>query len=234
MLIGNDNYLAQFPIETRIADSLELPGPLAIKTPLGWVLKGSLDSAIGPGLSKVQSFLLNRHHNPTSLDNMEDVLVTEEGDIIPSSNGISCWDVDNLMSWLKSNQEAREFGMKYSAEDVVAYECMQRSISFVEGHFELPLLWKDTSVVLPESLSMARKRLDRVWHRLLRDDNMREMYCKQMEAVLSHDYVEKVPEEGTLESTCSLSITTPCLYDEHSLCTFRQNDRYFVATEQTH
>ena len=195
LLIGNDNYLAQFPIETRIADSVELSGPLAIKTPLGWVLKGSLDSAIGPGLSKVQSFLLNRHRNPTSLDNMEDVLVTEEGDIIPSSNGISCWDVDNLMSWLKSNQEAREFGMKYSAEDVVAYECMQRSISFVEGRFELPLLWKDTSVVLPESLSMARKRLDGVWRRLLRDDNMREMYCKQMESVLSHDYAEKVPED---------------------------------------
>ena len=66
--------------------------------------------------------------------------MTDEGEVIASSNGISSWEVNSLMSWLKGNQEAREFGMKYSGEDVVAYDCMKRSISFVEGHFELPLL----------------------------------------------------------------------------------------------
>ena len=44
-------------------------------------------------------------------------------------------------------------------------------------------------------LSMAKKRLDGVWRRLHRDDNMRELYRKQMEVALSHDYAEKVQDE---------------------------------------
>ena len=39
LLIGNDNYLAQFPLETKLASKSE-SSPDAIGTPLGWVLKG--------------------------------------------------------------------------------------------------------------------------------------------------------------------------------------------------
>ena len=49
-------------------------------------------------------------------------------------------DVNNLMSWLKSNPEACEFGTKFSVEDVVAYDRMTKT--FVDGHFELPLPWQ--------------------------------------------------------------------------------------------
>ena len=192
LLIGNDNYLAHFPLETRVADDPGSAGPHAIKTPLGWVLKGSTSSLAGTVPAKCHNFLLNQGHTPACLEELNGVLVTDEGETINPSPCINSWDVDSLMSWLKSNQEAREFGMKYSAEDVVAYDRMERSISFDEGHFELPLLWKNTSVRLPESLNMARKRLEGVKRRLLRDDNMKEMYRKQMETVLSRDYAEEV------------------------------------------
>ena len=195
LLIGNDNYLVQFPLETRVPDNFPTSGPLAIKTPLGWVLKGPTSPLAGPVPLKCRNFLLNSCHAPSCLNDMDDVLVTDEGEVITSSNGMSSWEVDSLMSWLKSNQKAREFGMKYSAEDVVAYDCMKRSISFVEGHFELPLLWKNASVLLPESLSMARKRLDGVKRRLLRDNDLKEMYCQQMETVLNRGYAERVPKD---------------------------------------
>ena len=192
LLIGNDNYLAHFPLETRVHDSTELAGPLAIKTPLGWILKGPGNS-LGSSLSSCGNFLLNTNHMP--LDSMDNVLVTEEGEVISPSRGISTLDVDNLMHWLKSNQEAQDFGLKYSAEDVVAYDCMNRNISFKDGHFELPLLWKDVSLKLPESLSVARKRLEGVKRRLLRDDGLKELYCQQVESVLEHGYAEEVPKD---------------------------------------
>ena len=99
------------------------------------------------------------------------------------------------MNWIKSNQEAQDFGIKYSAEDVVAYDCMNSNIAFKDGHFELPLLWKDVSVEFPESISMARKRLDAVKRRFLRDNGLKEMYCQQMESVLKHGYAEEVPKD---------------------------------------
>ena len=190
LLIGNDNYLAHFPLESRTKDSLELEGPVAIKTPLGWILKGP-DNSLGMPLSR--SFLLNTGQMP--LGNADNVLVTEEGEVISPSSGISALDVDNLMNWIKSNQEAQNFGIKYSAEDVVAYDCMNSNIAFKDGHFELPLLWKDVSVELPESISMARKRLDAVKRRFLRDNGLKEMHCQQMESVLKHGYAEEVPKD---------------------------------------
>ena len=39
LLIGNDNCLAHFPLKTRFDPSVEV-GPQAVKTPLGWLLKG--------------------------------------------------------------------------------------------------------------------------------------------------------------------------------------------------
>ena len=40
------------------------------------------------------------------LDSMDNVLVTEEGDVISPTRGISTLDVDNLIDWFKSNEEA--------------------------------------------------------------------------------------------------------------------------------
>ena len=122
-LIGNDNYLADFPLETRVHDSTELAGPLAIKTPLGWILKGPGNSH--GSLSSCGNSLLNTNHMP--LDSMDNVLVTEEDEVIFPSRGVSTLHVDNLMHWFKKNQEAQNFGVKYSAEDVVAYDCMNRN-----------------------------------------------------------------------------------------------------------
>ena len=71
--------------------------------------------------------------------------------MVAPSCRISRVDVNNLMSWLKSNPEACEFGTKFSVEDV-AYDRMTKT--FVDGHFELPLPWKDVLVMLSKSLEL--------------------------------------------------------------------------------
>ena len=84
---------------------------------------------------------------------MGDLLVTEEGELSPSEE-LDAADIDSLMSWLKTNREVREFESKYYAEDVVAYDCMSKSIVHKNGHYQIPLLWKNASVKLPDSMDI--------------------------------------------------------------------------------
>ena len=192
LLIGNDHYLAQFPVETRISPD-SYSSPHAIRTPLEWVLKGpNLDTNV---VSPCTNFLLNGGRAPECVDAMEGLLVTEEGELILPSEGLDAADIDSLMSWLKTNREVREFGSKYSAEDVVAYDCMSNSIVHKDGHYQLPLLWKNASVKLPDSLDMAKRRLESVKRRLERDDMLKIKYTQEMQRVLDKGYAEVVPEE---------------------------------------
>ena len=74
------------------------------------------------------------------------------------------------------NKEVSEFGMKYSREDVVTYDFMKRNIDNVEGHYKLPLPWKNDSIVLPESLQNAERRLQSLKRRLVKDPKL----CKKI------------------------------------------------------
>ena len=80
------------------------------------------------------------------------------------------------MSWLKMNREVCEFGSKCSTEDVVAYDCTSKSIVHKDGHYQLSLLWKNASVQLPDSMDMAKPRLESMKQRLERDDMFKIKY----------------------------------------------------------
>ena len=104
--------------------------------------------------------------------------MTDEGDVYCPSRGIGAADVENLMTWLRSNVQVQQFDMRYSAEDVVAYDLMNKACTQVKGHFQLPLLWRKDAVVLPESLNMAKNRLSALKQRLRRDSSFK-MYSKE-------------------------------------------------------
>ena len=172
LLIGNDHYLAQFPVETRIS-----PDPHsslhAIRTQLEWFLGSA----------------------PECVDAMEGLLVTEEGELISPSEGLDAADIDSLMSWLKTNREVCKFGSKYSSEDVVAYDCISKSIVHKDGHHQLSLLWKNASVKSFDSMDIAKRRLESVKRRLKRDDMLKIKYTQEMQRVLDKGYAEVVLEE---------------------------------------
>ena len=136
------------------------------------------------------------------MEALRDAIVTNEGDVYHPSSGLGAADVNNLMSRLKSNRQVQEFGMHYSAEDVVAYDLMNKSVTHVKGHFELPLLWKNDAVVLPDSLPMARKRLTSIKHRVARDSSLKDLYSKEMRIPLDEGYAEEVPKEQWHTSNC--------------------------------
>nr|CAB3263157.1 uncharacterized protein LOC104265735 [Phallusia mammillata] len=99
------------------------------------------------------------------------------------------------MQWLRSHEEVSNFGMKYSREDVVAYDMMTRLVERVNGHYQLPLPWKNDSEVLPDSLPMASGRLEGLKKRLLRNSAMRDKYIENMATLLEKGYAERIPED---------------------------------------
>ena len=94
-----------------------------------------------------------------------------------------------------SRKEMLEFGLKFSREDPIAYDAMCRNVKREDDHYQLPLLWRDDSCVLPDSKDVALKRLKGLKKRLQRDELLRKAYTEQMDATLNKGYAEKVPDE---------------------------------------
>ena len=84
LLIGNDHYLAQFPVETCISPDPHL-SPHAIRTLLGWLFKGpNLDTNV---VLPCTNLLFNGGRAPECVDAMKGLLVTEEGELISPLEG---------------------------------------------------------------------------------------------------------------------------------------------------
>ncbi|XP_077973538.1 uncharacterized protein LOC144428324 [Styela clava] len=75
---------------------------------------------------------------------------------------------------------------KTSREDRIARSCMEDKLKFVDGHYELPLLWKIDHRELPCNQKVAENRLRQLKRRLLKDDTLRQKYIQTM-----NDYVDK-------------------------------------------
>ena len=135
----------------------------------------------------------------TNVDNfwhakeLDDILINDKGHRFRSMD-IDLLDVEKLMSWVSMNKEASEFGMKYSKEDVVAYDLMKRNISYVNGHYELPLPWKNDSVVLPESLPNAQRRLQYLKQRFEKNLDLHEKYTEQVETYIQRGMPRSYPK----------------------------------------
>lgn len=194
LLIGNDNVYAHRCLECRFSpDPSKYPD--AVRTPLGWLLKGPalVDSHenVDPGsvfFTNVNSFW--------EAQDVNDILINDKGEVWnhSSSMDVDLLDVEKLMSWVHTNNEASEFGMKYSREDVVAYDFMKRNVSYVNGHYELPLPWKNDSAVLSGSLPNAQRRLQCLKRRFEKNPDLQEKYADQVETYIQKGYAEKVPE----------------------------------------
>ena len=77
---------------------------------------------------------------------------------------------------------------------------MERSVKLVNGHFQLPLLWRDKQTVLPDNRAVAQSRLESLKRRLIRDDQLHQLYAKTMQNYIDHNYAEPVPGDAEVAS----------------------------------
>ena len=63
-----------------------------------------------------------------------------------------------------------------SREDGILFQIMKDFMQQVDGHFQLPLLWRNKNMKLPNNIAMITKRLESLKRRLSKDKNLHEKY----------------------------------------------------------
>ena len=170
LLIGVDASVVFRALESRFGPE---GTPDAIRTSLGWVL-------FGPAL-RCQCCAEVRNNSAT--DTCMHVILPENAKIDPSlpphEYEVGCGlDHDN------------------SREDRLALKIMKDSIKIVNGHFQLPLLWRHKNVFLPDNRAMAEKRLESLKRRLSKDESLHKKYAGVMQNYIEKGYAEKVRDDG--------------------------------------
>ena len=179
LLIGNDNAKAHRCLESRFSPAPD-ESPDAILTPFGWTLRGTrLDNDV---TCRVQSsnFFVCGHEWPTERKEIEKLIVTDEGEVFFDKIS-ELVDKEDLINVLLHHKAILEFSCMYSLEDSIAYDIMTRQLQYVDGHYQLRLLWKNDMTVLPESSAMALRRLQCLKKRFLKNPDIHQLYNKSNE-----------------------------------------------------
>ena len=80
-------------------------------------------------------------------------------------------------------------------EDRAAFKKMKNFLKMVEGHFQLPLLWKEEGFKLPSNRKMVENRLESLRKRLSKDKNLHKRYVKVMEGYIQKGCAEVADAE---------------------------------------
>ena len=67
----------------------------------------------------------------------------------------------------------------------------------VEGHYKVPLLWKDQNIQLPNNRFVAIHRLGLLEKRLQRDPELDEAYKKTIDTDLEKGHIKRLTKEET-------------------------------------
>ncbi|XP_045495970.1 uncharacterized protein LOC123694549 [Colias croceus] len=165
VLIGQDNWHLLIASEIRKGRRHQ---PIASRTPLGWVLHGARSIA---------------HSTTKQRFNVNYVKSTDE----------------------EMNEQLRQFfalesllieGKRPSTDpDVRALRTLDEGVIEKQGKYEVPLLWKNAEIKLPDNYHNTLKRLVNIEKKLDRDPALKIKYTEQMEALIEKGYAERAPSE---------------------------------------
>ena len=149
LLLASDAPELIVPLETRCGRK---GSPVGVRTKLGWTVTSRLPGYIEHGESVYK------------------VHIATPDDVLHKT--VKTW-------WWTEN-----FGCRYdcdvqrSVEDEKVLKFLSERTPEVEGHYEVPLLWKDQNIQLPDNRVVAIHRLGLIEKRLQRDPELGEAYKK--------------------------------------------------------
>ena len=175
LLLGVDVPEALESLEVRKS---EAGGPFAIKTKFGWTLNGPL------GRSKMRGVNC----------------------LFSQSN---CCDEDVRLQLVKYFD--REFDdslsvnkKAMSVDDRKALKIVEDSICFKEGHYQIPIPWKDCEDIIPNNRFMAERRLEHLSKKLSKDKLLKDSYVHFMNSLIADGYAKKISEDEENRIACYL------------------------------
>ena len=71
----------------------------------------------------------------------------------------------------------------------------------VDGHFELPVPWRDLTLSLPDNLYLSQSRLCNLL-KSLKKKKMLPQYDAEIEKMISNGYAEPVPDDVMCADRC--------------------------------
>ncbi|XP_044760231.1 uncharacterized protein LOC123317687 [Coccinella septempunctata] len=175
---GQDNIRLTLP--RRIIQGPEHL-PIATKTHLGWILHGNTSGRTE------EKYIFHICDNNLSDEKFH---VCDN----PYSD-------EMLHKLVKESFTLDAFGVSASAqtkrdkENDRAVDVMKRTINRIGQRFEIGLLWKEDDMKLPESKSVAYRRLLCVEKQMLKDDIFKKKYCDNIQKYIDKGYARKLTGE---------------------------------------
>ena len=152
-------------LEPRDVRSSQEGGPYAVKTLLGWAINGPLGRR-GSKFRQTSNF--------AKLDGQLENQFREY-----------CNHEFNDSSVLTEKQ--------MSQDDMKAVRLMDQSIRLVDGHYEMAMPFKNSSLCLPDNKILAEHRLQLLKKRFSRDQELYYKYSQFMADLIKKGYAEEVP-----------------------------------------
>ena len=146
-------------------------GPTAIHTKLGWVLSGPTNAPINEHTSSctVTTHLLQADSQPT------------------------CAETAQLSEQLRSFWELESLGIM--EEEKTLYDEFAATIRFQDGHYKVPLPWKEFHEPLGDNYQLCEKRLRGLLKRLRHEPEVLKQYDSTIRDQLEKGIIEPAPEE---------------------------------------
>ena len=98
-------------------------------------------------------------------------------------------DVNKL--WKIENEPLRET-QSWSSEDKRVIDLRDKECKIVDGHYEIPIPWRDETVEIPNNITVANSRLQSLKKSLSRK-GLNERYKQEIMKLLVNGYAEEVP-----------------------------------------
>ena len=169
LLIVTDHKHVFISLECRV-EPVEAPD--AMKTPLGWVL-------YGPASTHMVEPLSSQDETASALCVSVNDLPVGPPLLDPSEYKIDCG-----------------LDTRNSHEDRVYYAMLKKEAKLVEGHVQLPLLWRYKNVTLPNNQKVIESRLSSLKRRLLKDAKLHQRYTEAIKSYFEKGYAEPIcPDE---------------------------------------
>ena len=163
LLIGANAPRAHLQIECREGLPHE---PVAVRTLLGWCILGASD--------------VKRHDEVQANVNL---VLSEEV---------------KLNEQLEKFWATESFGVSVNLKKPTSFEdqrserIMQSGIKLVDGHYEVPMLWRESEKKLPNNRQMAEKRFTSLMKRLSMKPELKENYMGVVNGYVSNGYARKL------------------------------------------
>ncbi|XP_022104751.1 uncharacterized protein LOC110986831 [Acanthaster planci] len=107
------------------------------------------------------------------------------------SNFVSCLSTDDVSRLWRIENEGLE-SSSWSQEDKLVIRLWDQEHRKIDGHYELPIPWRDRSEPLPNNFPVAKSRLDSL-HKRLVENGLFPKYNAEIVKLLTKGYAEKVP-----------------------------------------